>query len=260
MLQPARIIRPRAVTTSLLSKYDCQNWDVKSNPYNRRKMRKFIYSSFAAHSPENLLVTNRIQRATALAVQKGGSPSIKQDFSKESQKLTYSLISEKQKKTKEVAALKVDPQRLPAEPVPYNYGVSKRLGLIGFKQGMATYFDERTGKCLPATILHIDTNVTLWSHWNPTQDPSLAIQQVGAGIRENPNNATSVELAPFLKCGVNVGRLTHSFEVSRDALLPPGVCLSASHFVPGQLVDVHALRYPNVIWRLISNVIMLFFG
>lgn len=65
------------------------------------------------------------------------------------------------------------------------------------------------------------------------------IQEVGIGSKSprqchhaQLNYYASFKVAPKLK---KVG-----YQVSEDALIPPGTFLHAAHFLPGQLVDVQA--------------------
>ena len=52
-------------------------------------------------------------------------------------------------------------------------------------------------------------------------------------------------LGQFVKAGVPPKRKLAEFRVTANALLPIGTNLDASHYVPGQFVDVCAKRYAS---------------
>jgi hypothetical protein len=136
---------------------------------------------------------------------------------------------------------KVDAFTVRLEPKPYVYGVSRRTGAIGIKQGMATYFDAATGESLPATIIFLDTNQTLLCRSDPTLPAGKAIQEVGAGMRINPRNASPSMQYYYRRCGVPVKSFRETFIVSEDAVLPPGNILSQCYM----LIDT---RFPAFIF------------
>ena len=182
--------------TPTLSKLEClASWDKSSSPYCKKKGRKFIYKNFAEHSTDNLAIVKRIQPTTYHELTKNATPSVVE---------------------------KIDPFSVKLEPKKYTYGVSRRVGAIGLKQGMASYFDAATGRCEPATVLYLDTNTTLKCRIDPLLPADKAIQEVGAGLRGNPRRENGRIAKYYYNCGVPVKAFRQSFVVSKDAILPPG--------------------------------------
>lgn len=61
--------------------------------------------------------------------------------------------------------------------------------------------------------------------------------QLGVGSKRAKQLRAS-EIGHFVKHGVDLKRKVKEFRVSKDALLPPGTEIRASHFIAGQYVDV----------------------
>lgn len=70
-----------------------------------------------------------------------------------------------------------------------------------------------------------------------TDKPGHFALQLGAGSKK-PKQLTRAALGHFAAHGVSPKRVLSEFPVSEDAMLPAGTKLGASHFVPGQHVDV----------------------
>jgi len=109
-----------------------------------------------------------------------------------------------------------------------------RTGLIAQKLGMSRVFTEE-GNHVPVTVLKVD-NCQVVAVRTEEKDKYNAVQ-LGVGSRRT-KTVTKPERGHFAKAKVEPKRKLAEFRVSKDALLEPGVELSAEHFVPGQFVDV----------------------
>jgi len=109
-----------------------------------------------------------------------------------------------------------------------------RTGLIAQKLGMSRVFTEE-GNHIPVTVLKVD-NCQVVAVRTEEKDKYNAVQ-LGVGSRR-VKTVTKPERGHFAKSKVEPKRKVAEFRVSKDALLEPGVELSAEHFVPGQFVDV----------------------
>ncbi|HTS91766.1 MAG TPA: 50S ribosomal protein L3 [Stellaceae bacterium] len=109
-----------------------------------------------------------------------------------------------------------------------------RTGLIAQKLGMSRVFTEE-GNHVPVTVLKVD-NCQVVAVRTEEKDKYNAVQ-LGVGSRR-VKTVTKPERGHFAKSKVEPKRKVAEFRVSKDALLEPGVELSAEHFVPGQFVDV----------------------
>ena len=101
------------------------------------------------------------------------------------------------------------------------------------KVGMAPMWDEDLGR-VACTILHVeDCQVVQVKALNSEE----SLLQVGAG-KANVRRLKKPQKGHFEKAGVEPKRNLCEFRVTKDAELPPGTCITAQHFVPGQRVDV----------------------
>ena len=131
-----------------------------------------------------------------------------------------------------------------------------RPGVLAFKKGMMTIYDER-GAAIPVTCLHIDRCQALGTN---VIDPvgrrdelkkiltrrvrAMHILEVGMG-RKSPRQLSISRLQYFNKLGVPPKRHVRGFTVESDCVIPAGHHFRAAHFVPGQYVDVQAKRYES---------------
>lgn len=116
----------------------------------------------------------------------------------------------------------LNPFEIPLEPRPFVYGRSLRVGAIGYKQGMTSYFDPATGTRMAATILWLNECQALWCH-SQGRSASNAIKSldVGAGIKAKPRNLHVAQRMYFQKCSVHPKTHVKGFQVTQDALVPP---------------------------------------
>ncbi|KAI9142244.1 translation protein [Paraphysoderma sedebokerense] len=123
----------------------------------------------------------------------------------------------------------------PATPADYT-PTSRRTGVIAIKKGMSALWDE-WGVRIPVTILQLD-NVKVVQAKTKETDGYTSLQ-LGSGVRK-PHRAGATVVGHCAKFGVETKAKLGEFRVTEDALLPPGTEIRASHFVPGQYVDVTA--------------------
>lgn len=109
-----------------------------------------------------------------------------------------------------------------------------RTGLLAKKIGMTRVFKE-DGTMVPVSVLHVD-NCQVTAVRTQETDGYTAVQ-LGAGARQAKNVSKAV-LGHLAKAKVEAKAKMGEFRVPADALLQPGAELCASHFVPGQLVDI----------------------
>lgn len=109
-----------------------------------------------------------------------------------------------------------------------------RTGIIARKEGMTRIFDEE-GRQVPVTVLKID-NCQVVAVRSEDKDGYVAVQ-LGAGVAKVKNTAKS-NRGHFAKAKVEPKKKVVEFRVSPDNVLEVGAELCASHFVPGQFVDV----------------------
>jgi large subunit ribosomal protein L3 len=129
----------------------------------------------------------------------------------------------------------------------------KRTGLLAIKVGMVPIYDDLAwGTRYPCTVLHVHDNVVV-GHKTHDRHGYSAVQ-IGAGRRKRKNVGVSVlgQYRHLLGNGSgseNDGDddsmedppyLMREFRVNPDCAIPVGSRLHASHFVPGQNVDVSA--------------------
>jgi large subunit ribosomal protein L3 len=111
---------------------------------------------------------------------------------------------------------------------------SQRTGLITTKLGMTRIFNE-TGEHVPVTVLKLD-ELQVTGIRTAEKDGYTAVQ-LGCGKAKVKNVAKS-ERGKFAQAKVEPKKKLMEFRVSEDALLEVGSELAATHFIPGQFVDV----------------------
>ena len=109
-----------------------------------------------------------------------------------------------------------------------------RTGVIAKKVGMTRLFQE-DGRHVPVTVLALE-NCQVVSVRTAERDGYVAVQ-LGAGVAKQKNVAKP-QREHFAKAEVPLKAEVAEFRVADDALLEVGATIAASHFVPGQLVDV----------------------
>ena len=109
-----------------------------------------------------------------------------------------------------------------------------RCGLIAQKVGMTRLFTDE-GDNVPVTVLKVD-NVQVVAVRTKEKDGYAAVQ-LGYG-KAKVKNVTKPMRGHFAKAKVEPKRKLAEFRVSADAVLEVGAELAATHFVPGQFVDV----------------------
>ena len=109
-----------------------------------------------------------------------------------------------------------------------------RTGVIAKKVGMTRLFQE-DGRHVPVTVLALE-NCQVVSHRTADRDGYVAVQ-VGAGEAKQKNVAKP-QREHFAKAQVSLKKKVAEFRVSDDAVLAVGSTIAASHFLPGQLVDI----------------------
>jgi large subunit ribosomal protein L3 len=109
-----------------------------------------------------------------------------------------------------------------------------RTGLIAKKLGMTSVYTEE-GVETPVTVLHVD-NCQVVANKTVAKDGYNAVQ-IGAGAAKVKNVSKALR-GHYAKAKVEPKRKLAEFRVDEKALLEPGVEIVASHFVPGQFIDV----------------------
>src|SRR6202007_2836978 len=109
-----------------------------------------------------------------------------------------------------------------------------RTGVIAKKVGMTRLFQE-DGRHVPVTVLALEENQVV-SVRTAERDGYVAVQ-LGAGEAKQKNVAKP-QREHFAKAEVPLKARVCEFRVAEDAVLEVGATIAASHFVPGQLVDV----------------------
>lgn len=111
---------------------------------------------------------------------------------------------------------------------------TQRTGLITTKLGMTRIFNE-AGEHVPVTVLKLD-DVQVTGVRTKDKHGYVAVQ-LGA-IKAKVKNVAKAQRAQFAAAKVEPRKQLAEFRVSEDAMLEVGAELAASHFVPGQFVDV----------------------
>jgi large subunit ribosomal protein L3 len=119
-----------------------------------------------------------------------------------------------------------------SSPKPSEPGL--RTGLIARKLGMTRIFKE-DGSHVPVTVLHLDQVQVVAARTEET-DGYTAVQ-IGWG-KAKVKNVSQPNRGHYAKAKVEPKMKLVEFRVAADALLEPGVTLSAAHFSMGQKVDV----------------------
>jgi len=109
-----------------------------------------------------------------------------------------------------------------------------RTGVIARKVGMTRLFQE-DGRHVPVTVLSLE-ECQVVSVRTAERDGYVALQ-LGAGSAKQKNVAKP-QREHFAKAQVPLKARVCEFRVADDAVLEVGATIAASHFVPGQLVDV----------------------
>ena len=109
-----------------------------------------------------------------------------------------------------------------------------RTGVIAKKVGMTRLFQE-DGRHVPVTVLSLE-DCQVVSVRTAERDGYVAVQ-LGAGAAKQKNVAKP-QREHFAKAEVSLKAQVVEFRVADDAVLEVGSTIAASHFVPGQLVDV----------------------
>lgn len=109
-----------------------------------------------------------------------------------------------------------------------------RTGLIARKEGMTRIFDSE-GRQVPVTVLKID-NCQVVDVRTVERDGYSAVQ-LGAGAAK-PKNIGKAQRGHFAKAKVEPKKKVFEFRVTPENAVEIGAELCASHFVPGQFVDV----------------------
>lgn len=111
-----------------------------------------------------------------------------------------------------------------------------RTGLIARKEGMTRIFDE-DGRHVPVTVLKVD-ECQVVAVRNEEKDGYVAVQ-LGAG-KAKVKRTSKANRGHFAKAKVEPKKKLAEFRVSNENVIEVGKELGASHYVPGQYVDVTA--------------------
>jgi large subunit ribosomal protein L3 len=109
-----------------------------------------------------------------------------------------------------------------------------RTGLIAKKLGMTNVYND-AGEQACVTVLQVE-NCQVVAQKTKDKDGYTALQ-LGVGVAKAKNVSKALR-GHFAKAKVEPKRKLVEFRVAENALVEPGSELVASHFVPGQFVDV----------------------
>jgi large subunit ribosomal protein L3 len=115
--------------------------------------------------------------------------------------------------------------------------ISRRTGLITTKLGMTRIFTD-AGQHVPVTVLKLD-DVQVVAVRQKDKDGYDAVQ-VGYG-KAKVKNVSKSERGTYAKAKIEPKKKLFEFRVTSDAMPEVGAEFAATHFVPGQFVDVTAL-------------------
>eukprot|EP00823_Brevimastigomonas_motovehiculus_P000946 TRINITY_DN1126_c0_g1_i1.p1 TRINITY_DN1126_c0_g1~~TRINITY_DN1126_c0_g1_i1.p1 ORF type:complete len:360 (+),score=69.45 TRINITY_DN1126_c0_g1_i1:126-1205(+) len=116
---------------------------------------------------------------------------------------------------------------------------SRRAGVIGRKIGMLSLWDH-WGVHHAATVIKVDHCQVLDIDTINKPKKNRILLQMGAGIKKW-SRCTKAMACHFLKAGVEPKEKVASFQITPDAALPPGAIVKATHFVPGQTLDIQGI-------------------
>ncbi len=108
----------------------------------------------------------------------------------------------------------------------------RRAGALGTKLGSLTHVDA-WGRTCDATAIHVPDCYVIRAFEN---GPRTVILEAGASLKPNSQSG-SAERPASIRARL---RYLRGFSIGPGALLPPGTRVRATHFVPGQYVDVQA--------------------
>lgn len=109
-----------------------------------------------------------------------------------------------------------------------------RTGIIAQKLGMTRIYDEE-GQHIPVTVLQLE-NLQVVGQRTKEKDGYTALV-LGFG-KAKPKRVAKAQRGQFAKVNVEPKKKIAEFRVSEDALVAVGEEIRASHFVPGQFIDV----------------------
>lgn len=109
-----------------------------------------------------------------------------------------------------------------------------RTGLIAKKIGMTTTYSE-SGAQIPVTMLQVE-HCQVVGKMTKEKNGYTAVQLGAGGVKAK--NLSKAVRGHFGKAKVEPKRKVAEFRVAENALLEPGTEILASHFVPGQYVDI----------------------
>lgn len=109
-----------------------------------------------------------------------------------------------------------------------------RTGVIAQKLGMSRVFDE-DGVHIPVTILKLD-NLRVVSHKTKERDGYTAVQL--ASGKAKVKNVSKPLRGHYAKSKVEPARKLAEFRVTEENLPEVGAEIIASHYLPGQFIDI----------------------
>ena len=109
-----------------------------------------------------------------------------------------------------------------------------RTGIIAKKLGMSRLFDE-DGVHVPVTVLQLD-EVRVVSHKTKARDGYSAVQLTTG--KAKVKNVSKAVRGHYAKAKTEPGRKLVEFRVEESNMPEVGAEIVASHYVPGQFVDV----------------------